>query len=205
MTTQHLEDGNHVADTQAVDITTMLGEIANGNTTVVDMLVIRIYQELHQMAACKMRRERKDHTMQAVDLVQTAVARLIHDLRSPIFKNRAMLFSAAARVMEQVLIDYARYKNAETNGGHMERHPLSPDVPDNPPQSCLDVERLHNALQVLRGTRPQEAQVLELRYLAALKNEEIADMLKISLSTVEKKLKAARNSMRRLLHNERGE
>ena len=86
-----------------------------------------IHATLLQMARGKMRGERVDHTLGASGLVNEAYIRLSKGLASN--QHRRALFGAAARAMQEILIDHARKRNARKRLGQQQREPLD-DVLD---------------------------------------------------------------------------
>src|SRR5215471_16856099 len=90
-----------------IDVTTLLHELRKGNPRAASELMPLVYRELHRIANHYMRRERRDHTLQATVLVHDAYLKLV-DQRSIDWRDRAHFFGVAAHVMRHMLIDYAR-------------------------------------------------------------------------------------------------
>ena len=61
------------------DVTRILNAIEQGDTKVVDKLLPAVYQELRQLAAQKLSREKPGQTLQATALVHEAYLRLVGD------------------------------------------------------------------------------------------------------------------------------
>ncbi len=98
------------------DVTLILNALEQGDDNAVDRLLPIVYQELRQLAAQKLSRERPGHTLQATALVHEAYLRLAgSDGQS--FKNRAYFFGAAAEAMRRILIENARRKKRLKRGG----------------------------------------------------------------------------------------
>ncbi len=74
-----------------------------------------VYEELRRLAHRHLRGERPDHTLRSTELVQEAYLRLI-DQQSSEVENRAHFFAVAARLMRQILVDYARKRRAAKRG-----------------------------------------------------------------------------------------
>ena len=79
------------------NITQLLSDLSSGNREVVDSLMPLVYKELHQMAHLNLRKERKDHTLNATALVHEAYFKLI-DQTKITWQNRAHFFAIAARI-----------------------------------------------------------------------------------------------------------
>jgi hypothetical protein len=62
-----------------------------------------------------MSRERPGHTMQTSGLVNEAYLRLV-DQKNIRWQDRAHFFGIAARLMRQVLVDYARKRSSPKRG-----------------------------------------------------------------------------------------
>ena len=148
-----------------------------------DQLVQAVYQELRRLAASKLAREAPGQTLQATALVHEAWLRLIGD-ENRRFENRTHFFAAAAEAMRHILIDRARRRRAVRHGGEYERVYLQEDMLASPG----DDEQLlmvNDALEDLERKHPVQGQVVKLRYFAGMSNEEIAELLGVSLSTVK--------------------
>ena len=98
------------------DVTGLLVEWANGNEQALDRLIPLVYKELRWLAAGCLRRERPDHTLQPTALVHEAYLRLV-DQRNPSWQNRSHFFRVAAHLMREILVDYARRRNAGKRAG----------------------------------------------------------------------------------------
>src|SRR5215471_9979585 len=98
------------------EITRLLNQWAEGDSGALEDLTPIVYGELRQMAAAYLRREREAETLQPTALVHEAYIRLV-DQRQPNFENRSHFFGVAARLMRQILVDYARQKRARKRAG----------------------------------------------------------------------------------------
>src|ERR1700694_1633597 len=76
-----------------------------------DRIVPLVYTELRAIAHRQLQRERESHTLNTTALVHEAFLRLA-DRPGIRWQNEAHFFAIAARVMRQVLVDYARYHRA---------------------------------------------------------------------------------------------
>ena len=75
-----------------------------------------VYEELRRLAHYYLSRERSEHTLQSTALVHEAYLRLAGQ-DPPKWQNRAHFFGIAARIMRQVLMEYARSRGAAKRGG----------------------------------------------------------------------------------------
>ncbi|HEX5228333.1 MAG TPA: ECF-type sigma factor [Bryobacteraceae bacterium] len=142
-----------------------------------------VYNELRQVARAYMRRERLDHTLQATALVNEAYLRLF-DGQPFQWENRKHLFCTVARTMRRVLMDHARKRGANRHGGALRRIELEEQGPaifhDLP-----EFLALGEALDRLAQLNPRQAQVVELHSFAGLTEEEIAEILEVSVKTIK--------------------
>jgi len=161
----------------------VISETFSGRAESPEELVERVYAELRRLARAYMRRERADHTLQATALVNEAYLRIFEG--EPFrWENRQHLFCTLARSMRRVLVDHARRHRAERHGGNFQKTCLE----DNGPAIHKDPTQLlalDEALERLATLNPRQAQVVELHSLAGLTEEEVAEMLGVSLKTVK--------------------
>lgn len=165
------------------DATSILNAIADGCPEAAGQLLNVVYEELHRVAACKMAREAPGHTLQPTALVHEAWLRLVGD-RPQRFENRRHFLSAAAEAMRRILIDRARRRRCERHGGRYQRVNFEDDMlpTANDDDHLLSLDE---ALEKLAIKYPLQAQVVKLRYFGGMTNEEIGQLMDISVSTVK--------------------
>lgn len=172
------------------DVTTLLDRIRAGDTTARDRLVERLYPELHQMAVGFMLQERRDHTLQPTALLHEALLQLLDGAVLEKASNRRYLFAAVARAMRQVLVDHARQRATDKRGAGCGRVPLDEALRPFEEQH-LDVLAVHEALEQLAQLNERHAQIMELRFFGGLTVPEVAKLLNVSVSLVEKDFRRA--------------
>src|ERR1041385_4635759 len=74
-----------------------------------------LYDELREMAAGYLRRERRDHTLQPTALVHESFLRL-QNQHSVDWGNRLQFLSIAARMMRRILANHASGRSADKRG-----------------------------------------------------------------------------------------
>lgn len=166
------------------NVTQLLIELSNGDRDAVDLLLPVIYDELRQLAANYLRRERPDHTLQPTALVHEAYLRLVDQTRVN-WQNRAHFFGVAAQIMRRLLVDYARKHNAEKRGQDFQKLSLDENI-DRPIERSTELIALDDALKALAAFDGQKARMVELRYFGGLSIEETADVLGVSPITVKR-------------------
>lgn len=165
------------------EATVMLDAIAKGDAKAHPAFLDLVYNELRRLAASKLAREAPGQTLQSTALVHEAWLRLIGD-ENRRFEDRTHFFAAAAQAMRRILIERARRRHAIRHGGQYERVHLEEDMLATPADD-EQLLALNEALEKLERKHPIQAQVVKLRYFAGMSNEEIAELLGISISTVK--------------------
>src|SRR6266478_6121685 len=165
------------------DATLLLTKVQQGDPKAADELLELVYQELRQLATRKMAQEPPGQTLQPTALVHEAWLRLVGS-ENPSFENRAHFFSAAAEAMRRILIDRARRRRTRRHGGGYERVDLN-ECDLAAPQADDELLAVHEALEKLAMEYPVQAEVVKLRYFGGRTNQEVAQILEISLTTVK--------------------
>jgi RNA polymerase sigma factor (TIGR02999 family) len=148
-----------------------------------NQLVEVVYAELRRLAASKLAKEPPGQTLQATALVHEAWLRLMGD-ENRRFEDRTHFFAAAAEAMRRILIERARRRHAVRHGGEYERVNLEEAMLASP-EGDVQLLALNDALGKLELKHPIQARVVTLRYFGGMSNEEIAELLGVSLSTVK--------------------
>ena len=143
-----------------------------------------------------MRRERADHTLDAIALVHEAYIKLT-ELHTPGFRDRSHFLSMVSCVMRRILVDYARTRNAAKRGGGVSNAALEEAL--LVPEVRADVMDIQEALERLEEVDERKARIIEQRYFSGFTLEDIALRQGISLSTVKYELRFARASLGREL------
>jgi RNA polymerase sigma factor (TIGR02999 family) len=165
------------------DATQLLTAMEEGEPQAAEKLLDLIYEELRRLAASKMAREAPGQTLQPTELVHEAWLRLV-GAKNPQFENRAHFFSAAAEAMRRILIDRARRKQTLRHGGACERVDLEgQDLAA--PGADQQLLAVHEVLDKLAKEHPAQAEVVKMRYFVGMTNEEIAQLLGVSVTTVK--------------------
>ncbi|HUO29061.1 MAG TPA: ECF-type sigma factor [Bryobacteraceae bacterium] len=150
-----------------------------------------VYEELRRLASF-VRKNEANATISSTTLVHKAWLKLkdsphLADTSPTHFKG------IATKAMRQILVDEARRRGARKRGGAGEVSfvPLSDSVEelaDWPEELLL----LDMSLDELASFSPRQAQVVESRFFGGMDMSEIAAMLNVSESSVERDWRAAR-------------
>jgi len=175
------------------DLWSQLPELLTGAETsqeARERVITLLYPELKRIAEAHMRRERRDHTLQATALVSEF---FVHMVDHPAFtaRTRAQFLKMASIAMRHLLVDYARARSAEKRGGHCVRVEIeSADASEA--SQVFDILVIDDLLKQLAESDPRLAQVVELRFFGGLTNSEIGDVLGIHERTVKRDWQIAR-------------
>jgi len=171
-------------------VSLLLQEWREGDRKALDTLLPLVYKELRRLAHARLRNERPGHTLQSAALVNEAYLRLI-GLDAPQWESRTHFFAIAARLMREVLVDYARRHRAGKRGGGACKVSLE-DATGVSRRQDVDVVALDDALEALAKIDARQSQVVELRFFAGLSLQEISAALQIAPATVQRDWTAAR-------------
>ncbi|MEM8886033.1 MAG: ECF-type sigma factor [Planctomycetota bacterium] len=154
-----------------------------------DDLMPVVYDELQRIAGGVLGQGGPSSVV-ATDLVHEVYLRLAQSDAAR-WGTRSHFLSLAARCMRQVIIDYRRQRGAAKRGGDWQRVTLS-GVSDFRPGAELDSFVIAELVEQLMELDPRQARVVELRFYAGLTNAEIAEVLDVSVPTVEREWRHAR-------------
>jgi RNA polymerase sigma-70 factor, ECF subfamily len=163
------------------EITELLQKWSDGEENALDELTPLIYAELYRIAKRQMSRERENHTLQTSALVNEAFIRLV-DWKNAKFNNRSHFFGISARLMRQILVDFARKRPHIQN--EKVKHVSLDEAFVVSTEKDADLVALDEALTELAKFDERKAQIVEMKFFAGLSVEETAEVLKISGVTV---------------------
>ncbi len=173
------------------DVTLLLREASSGKREAFDELVPLVYEQLRRLAHQRLLAQRPDHTLNTTALVHEAYLRLV-DVERARWQDRAHFFAAAGTVMRNLLVDYARARNAYKRGGGRVKVELDEGALRLSEEYAGAIEDLDDALSRLAELSPRQSQLLEQRYFGGLKLKECAEVLGVALTTVKNELQLAR-------------
>lgn len=178
-------------------ITALLDRHRHGDPEAFDELIAEVYPELRRLAAYHLRVERDGHTLQPTALVHEAYIRLCPGSPAS-FENRAHFLALASRVMRNILIDHARARRTDKRAVQAALVELDEALAIAASQS-VDLLALDEALERLSTLDPDLCRVVELRCFGGLTVPEMAEVLGVSTSTVDREWAAARVWLRQAL------
>jgi RNA polymerase sigma factor (TIGR02999 family) len=167
------------------DVTVLLQQLGSETGAVrkqiFDQLVTIVYEELRGRAHYQMAAENYGHTLTPTALVHEAYERLLGYQMT--FENRAHFLNVAAHAMRRLLIDHARRVRTSKRGNDQQAVPLREDLAlsSYEPETVIAIDEAMNTL------RPDQIQLVELRYFAGLTLGETAGLMKIEPETLKKR------------------
>ena len=177
-------------------ITSVLVAHRQGEPGAFDKLVGLVYPELRRIARGQLGRWRPGLSLDTGALVHEAYLKLIDQTKVD-WQDRNHFFAIAARGMRQVIIDYARRRQAQKRGGgDIER------LGDREVAVQAQAEQLlalNELLDGLEAEDPRLLHVVECRFFAGYTEVETAEALGISTRTVERDWLRARAWLKRAM------
>jgi RNA polymerase sigma factor (TIGR02999 family) len=185
-----------MSEPPAQSVSELLAMWRAGDEESLSRLVPLVYNTLRRLAHHHLRNERPGHTLQTTALVHEAYLCLAK--QEPMeFENRAHFYAVCAQVMREILVQYARRRNAAKRGGGVYNVSLDNALAVAERQS-VDLIALDDALKGLATLDLQQARIVELRFFGGLSIEDTARVLSMSPATVKRHWTTAKA----WLHNE---
>ena len=166
-------------------ITSLLVEARQGEKSAMDRIFEMTYAQLRELARAQLASIKHGEHLEATGLVSAACERLLDggDLDA---ENRRHFYYLLGRAMHDVVIDELRRADALKRGGGYKQVPLLAVEADGV-TSIYDAMDLHDAIEELRASDADAAQVVILRYFGNRSVAQVAEMMGCTLS-------AARNN-----------
>ena len=155
-----------------------------GNREAADRVYEALYPELLKIARSRLRAHQPDTLLDTQALVHESFLRFIAGHKLEI-EDRHHFFTYAAKMMRNIIIDFARRKQAERRGGDLQRVTLDTGVGGSAgdPADMLDIDR---ALVELEALDARLARVVEMRYFGGYEDTEIAQAMGITERSVRR-------------------
>ena len=153
-----------------------------------DRLLSLYYQNLRDIAHRILSGDNAMVLLQPTELAHEAALRLMKLDRTD-WKSVTHFLATAARVMRQALLDEVRRAMAKKRQ-NLQLMTVWPDAAAT--DHGFDIEALDKALSQLETISPERARVVELRFFAGLRIEEIAALQGVSERTIKRQWRVAR-------------
>ncbi len=170
------------ADSEQMPVTELLARSRAGDEAARDAAYAAVYEQLKRAAHRQLRGQVQ--AFQTTALVHEAWLKLAGSAAlAPSDRNHLMALSA--RAMHHVLVDHVRQVQAAKRGGGAQALTLTVGAAVQT-QAEVEVLALHGLLEELQRFDPRAAQGVELRYFGGYEEPEIAALLDVSESTVQR-------------------
>lgn len=171
----------------ALTITRMLHECRESEDAeaIFDSLMPLVYDDLKQIARQQLRRLRPGQTLNTTALVNESYAKL-QPSASLNWADRQHFFAIAARAMRQIVVDHARSMMTHKRSGQkvdIDLEQISGNMVDRAEQ-ILNIDQLLDRLEAIN---PDLARTFECRYFAGYTQDETAELLEVSVRTVQRR------------------
>jgi RNA polymerase sigma factor (TIGR02999 family) len=188
---------------QSGEIDGLLAAVRRGDRDAVDRLFGIVYADLQAIAHRQLAAQRPGETLDTTVLVHETYLKFVDRSRvSP--EDRRHFLATAARAMRQIIIDYARVRNAAKRDRRAPRvsvHEI--DVLDvrqlSIDERAAELLGIHDALTKLAALNARLAEVVELRFFGGFSIEEVAELLEVSPRTIKRDWETARAFLYRSL------
>lgn len=178
------------------DLTELMSAFRAGQEGALDGFASVVYEELRQIAHRQLLRERPGHTLQTTGLVHEAFAKFVGLDRIQL-ADRAHFFALSARIMRQILIDYAKRRRALKRDGAATLLAGGRSAGEGVDlEGLIDLDR---ALDKLAGVSERCARIIECRFFAGMTVKETAVALGVSPATVKRDWELSRAWLNREL------
>lgn len=169
-------------------MTRFLNELGRGETSDTDQMFGFVYAELKAIAVGYLRSERPGHDLRTTTLVHQTYLKLF-DRRQVEWAGRQHFFAVAAKAMRFLLVDEARRRKRRIA---TEDAPTLDVAITKASGIEVDLIDLDTALDELALLDPQQSRVVELKYFGGLEVAEVARVLEVSVTTVEREWRSAK-------------
>jgi RNA polymerase sigma factor (TIGR02999 family) len=170
-------------------LTQLLIAWRGGNREAFERLLERAYGDLKRIAVQRLQRFGGPVTLSATELLHEAVLDLVEGEMS--FHDSAHFFATMSMAVRSILVDHARARAADKRGGdHIHLSLSKADAGEE--AMALELLALEQALTALEAADPRSARVMHLSCFGDMKQEQIAEVLRISVVTVKRDLRFAR-------------
>jgi RNA polymerase sigma factor (TIGR02999 family) len=179
-------------------ITRLLHEWREGSREAENQLFTLVFPNLRRLAHFMMLRERKNHSLEASELIGQIYFRMVA-AKDRDWRNRKHFFAIAARAMRRYLIDHAR---GRPSAEFVALEGLEGFLPAGREKIdlAISVDRL---LDDLSETQPDWCTLVEMKFFLGLTDDEAAEAMGVKLRTMQRNWSDARKWL--FTRMERGE
>lgn len=166
------------------DVTELLLAYREGDKEAFDRLMPLVYDDLRRIAHRQLGGRRMDQILDTTSLVHESYLKMVDQTRVN-WQDRNHFLAISARAMRQVIISYARKRNAAKRGGGEKAITLDEGriAIDDQAEWLLALDQ---ALERMGAKNERLARIVECRFFAGLSEEETAAALDVSVRTVQR-------------------
>lgn len=180
------------------EITDLLKAWSDNDPHALEKLLPLVDDELKKIAHAYMLRERPGHILRTTALVNEALIKLLGGERIQ-WESRKHFYALVAKRMRQVLIDYARVRFGRKGPGAAEHVDIDSAIIS--PEMSDELRLLDEALTKLAEFDELKAAIVEYRYFGGYTLKEVAELLDISESKVDREWRFTRSWLKREMTN----
>ncbi len=177
------------------EITKLLKAWKSGDNKALDKLLDLIVPELKKIAHKYMSAEKPGNILQTTALVNEALIKLISEKIN--FEDRKQFYRVVARRMRQVLIDEAKKQLTAKRGKGAVQQLDDRMVQNISSARSRELLRLDAALEQLANEDKQRAAIVECHFFTGLSFAEVAEVLGLSKTKVEREWNRTRLQLKR--------
>jgi len=173
-------------------LTQYLNQWCQGDDQALEQAMPYLRPTLERIARTRFSGERSNHTLDPGDLIGDLYLRLNRDKCS--WKDRQHFYAMAGKMMQQILVDYARKHNADKRGNQYRTFPNTKEW-----ENAAEVNESNNRLLALEGAmkrlrekNKRAALMLEWAYFLGLNQAEIATAMNLKERSVRRELSIAK-------------
>lgn len=183
------------------NVTQILADVRGGVPGAPERLLPLVYEELRGIAGRVFKSLRaSENSIQPTILVHDVFMKLAQNT-SIDWKSRSHFYAVAAKATRNLLVDHARERKAAKRGGGWNRITLDGAGDERSAEQMIDILDLEEALKQLGELAPRQEQIIEMRFYAGLKIEEVAEVFGVSTRTVSNDWRMARAWLRARLES----
>ncbi|MFC4820279.1 ECF-type sigma factor [Dokdonella ginsengisoli] len=178
-----------LADPDRAAVTGLLHAWSGGDSGAGERLTELVYARVRAIAGKHLRQFGERLTLQPTELANELFLRLID--ADVAWQDRRHFYGVVSVAMRRILVDAARARGSERRGGG-EVHVTLSAAENAAGGDSGEALALEEALDALRAIDARKCEIVELNYLLGLKREEIAEVVGVSVPTVDRELRFAR-------------
>lgn len=171
------------------EITRLLAQAAQGQAASANELMPLIYERLRTIAHRQLAGDRAS-TIATTGLVHEAYLQLFGEANLS-WRDRGHFFAYAATAMRHILIDRARQRLSQKQGGAYAKVDVE-EAEIKIDDECVDLLALDQALERMATDHPRLVRMIEMRFFAGLSVEEVGQALEVDPRTIKRDWQKAR-------------